>query len=109
MDTEAPQTALMPRRGNYLPALRGAIHLWAEGSTAADSDRHADLVRDKRAAVEGFFEFAGKHPADVVPSDTYAWREALEARGLKPNTVYSLISLLSSFYRWMMKDPVLGQ
>jgi site-specific recombinase XerD len=109
MDTEAPQTALVPGRGNYLPALRAAIQLWAESSTAADSDRHDDLVRDKLSAVEDFFEFAGKHPADVVPSDAHAWREALEARGLKPNTVYSQVSRLSSFYRWMMKDPVLGQ
>src|SRR5437764_14579234 len=108
MDTEALQTALMPGRGNYLPALRSAIQLWAESSTSADSDRHDDLVRDKRAAVEDFFEFSGKHPADVAPSDTYAWREDLEARKLKPNTVYSRVSRLSSFYRWMMKDPVLG-
>ena len=109
MDTEALQTALVPGRGNYLPALRGAIHLWAENSTSADSDRHDDLVRDKRAAVEDFFEFIHKHPADVAPSDTYAWREALETRKLKPNTVYSRVSRLSSFYRWMMKDPVLSQ
>lgn len=109
METEAPQTALVPGRGNYLPALRGAIQLWAEGSTAADSDRHDDLVRDKRSAVEDFFEFTSKHPADVAPSDAHAWREDLEARKLKPNTVYSQVSRLSSFYRWMMKDPVLGQ
>lgn len=109
MDTEAPQTALVPGRGDYLPALRSAIQLWADGSTAADSDRYHDLIRDKRSAVEDFFEFSGKHPADVAPSDTHAWREALEARKLKPNTVYSRVSRLSSFYRWMMKDPVLGQ
>src|SRR4051812_17303601 len=109
MDNEAPQTALVPGRGDYLPAVRSAIQLWAESSTAADSDRHDDLVRDKRAAVEDFFELTGKHPADVAPSDTHAWREALEARALKPNTVYSRVSRLSSFYRWMMKDPVLGQ
>lgn len=99
----------MRGRGNYLPALRSAIHLWAEGSTSADSDRHDDLVRDKRLAVEDFFEFTGKHPVDVTPSDTHAWREALEARKLKPNTIYSKVSRLSCFYRWMMKDPVLGQ
>jgi integrase len=109
MDREAPQTALALGRGNYLPALRSAIQLWAEISTAADSDRHDDLVRDKRSAVKDFFEFTGKHPADVAPSDTHAWREALENRNLKPNTVYSRVSRLSSFYRWMMKDPVLGQ
>jgi hypothetical protein len=86
MDSEAPQTALVSSRGNYLPALRSAIQLWAEGSTAADSDRHDDLVRYKRAAIEDFFEFTGKHPAEVAPSDTHAWRETLEARKLKPNT-----------------------
>jgi integrase/recombinase XerC len=109
MDREAPQTALVLGRENYQPALKTAIHLWAGSSTTADSDRHDDLVRDKRAAVEDFFEFTGKHPADVAPSDTHAWREALEARKLKPNTIYSRVSRLSSFYRWMMKDPVLGQ
>jgi integrase len=109
MDSEATQTALVLGRGNYQPALRSAIQLWAESSTAGDSERHDDLVRDKRAAVEDFFEFSGKHPADVAPSDTHAWREALEARKLKPNTIYSRVSRLSSFYRWMMKDPVLGQ
>ena len=109
MDAEAPQTALVPGRGDYLPALMGAIQLWAENSTSADSDRHVDLVRDKRSAVEDFFEFSGKHPADIAPSDTHVWREALEARKLKPNTIYSKVSRLSSFYRWMMKDPVLGQ
>lgn len=109
MDNEAPQTALVPGRGDYLPALRGAIQLWAENSTSADSDRHDDLVRDKRSAVEDFFEFTGKHPTDVAPSDTHAWREALEAKKLKPNTIYSRVSRLSSFYRWMMKDPVLGK
>jgi site-specific recombinase XerD len=109
MNAEAPQTALVLGRGDYLPALRGAIQLWAGCSTTADSDRYEDLVRDKRSAVDDFFVFTGKHPADVVPSDTHAWREALEARNLKPNTVYSRVSRLSSFYRWMMKDPVLGQ
>jgi integrase len=108
MDAEAPQTALVPGRENYLPALRSAIQLWAKGSTS-DSDRYDDLVRDKWSAVEDFFEFTGKHPADVAPSDTHAWREALEARKLKPNTIYSRVSRLSAFYRWMMKDPVLGQ
>jgi integrase/recombinase XerD len=109
MDSEAPQTALVLGRGDYLPALRGAIQLWAGSSTTADSDRYEDLVRDKRSAVEDFFEFIGKHPADVAPSDTHAWRKSLEARELKPNTIYSRVSRLSSFYRWMMKDPVLGQ
>jgi len=108
MDQDNPQSALIHSNSNFLPALRGAIQLWAESSTSA-GDRHEDLVRDKRLAVEDFFKFTHKHPADVSPSDTHAWREALEARKLKPNTIYSKVSRLSSFYRWMMKDPVLGQ
>jgi hypothetical protein len=96
-DAEASQTALVPGRGNYELALRSAIQLWAENATSADSDRHDDLVRDKRVAVEDFFEFTGKYPAEVALSDTLAWREALEARKLKPNTIYSRVSRLSSF------------
>jgi integrase len=108
MNQDNPQSALVHRQIDFLPALRSAIQLWAESSTSA-GDRYEDLVRDKRLAVKDFFEFTGKHPAEVIPSDTHTWREDLEKRKLKPNTVYSRISRLSSFYRWMMKDPVLGQ
>lgn len=90
-------------------ALRNAVSLWVDATTDGGSDRHADLRRDKTLAVVSFFNFVAMHPADILPADVQRWREELEASGLKPNTIYSRVSRLSSFYRWVMKDPVLGQ
>lgn len=89
-------------------ALRNAVMLWAETTTDGTSDRCHDLQRDKTLAVFSFFSFAAKHPAEVLPGDVQRWREELESRGLRQNTVYARVSGLSSFYRWLMKDPVLG-
>lgn len=108
MERDNLSNAIAHRRAEFLPALSGAIQLWAEGSTSAGG-RYNDLVRDKRSAVESFFRLSGKHPAEIKPRDVREWREALEAKGLKPNTVYAQVSRLSSFYRWAMKDPALGR
>jgi integrase/recombinase XerD len=90
-------------------ALRNAILLWADATTDAGSDRYSDLRRDKTQAIVSFFNSIAMHPAEVLPAHVQSWREDLEARGLKPNTIYSRVSRLSSFYRWAMKDPLLGQ
>lgn len=90
-------------------ALRNAITLWAESTTDGSSDRCRDLRRDKTLSVLSFFAFAGKHPAEILPGDVKRWREELESSGLRLNTVYAKVSRLSSFYRWLLKDPVLGQ
>jgi integrase len=89
-------------------ALRGAVSLWADATTDGGSERCRDQRRDKTLAVLSFFGFVGKHPAEVLPGDVRGWREELESQGLKQNTVYTKVSRLSSFYRWLMKDPVLG-
>lgn len=107
MEQDNPQSALVHRRSDFLHALRGAIRLWAESSTSA-GERFDDLVRDKKSAVEEFFRLNGKHPAEIKPHDVQEWRQKLEARGLKPNTIYSRVSRLSCFYRWLMRDPFLG-
>lgn len=108
MGNDIPPGTIALRRDEFLPALYGAIQLWAESSTSA-GDRYKDLVRDKRVTVENFFRLSGKHPAEIKPRDVREWRETLEARGLKPNTVYAQVSRLSSFYRWALKDPVLSR
>ena len=89
-------------------ALRSAATLWAETTTDGSSDRSRDLRRDKTLAVLSFFGFVAKHPAQIMPGDVRRWRDELESRGLRQNTVYAKVSRLSSFYRWLMKDPVLG-
>jgi site-specific recombinase XerD len=90
-------------------ALLNAIHLWAAATTDPESDCCEDLLRSKRQAVSSFFAYSGKHPDEVTALDVHAWRDVLEGKGFKPATVYARISRLSSFYAWVMRDPVLGQ
>lgn len=95
-------------KGDFDPvALRSAVALWSDATTDATSARRLDLVRDKTRAVEGFFAFAGRRPADVTPLDVRRWQRELERRGQKPATVYSKVSKLSSFFAWAIgKTPL---
>jgi integrase len=90
-------------------AILNAIHLWAAATTDAESACCQDLLRSKRQAVASFFAHCGLHPGEVTALDVHNWREALEAKGFKPATVYARISRLSSFYAWVMRDPALGR
>ena len=111
MTYEATQ-ALTPSRAGAdqgdKPAVLNAISLWADSCTLPDAGRREDLLRDKRRAVEAFFDFTGKHPGDVTPQDVKRWQESLAGKGLRPNTVYVRTSFISSFYEWLMRDPTLG-
>jgi integrase len=89
-------------------ALRNAIRLWAEQNTRPETHERDSKLGDKIQAVSRFFAFAGKHPGEVRPADVEAWRAHLEAAGNKPATVYTRISRLSSFYKWLMADPQIG-
>jgi integrase len=67
-----------------------------------------EKVKDKITAVTTFFGFARKPPDEITPDDVSRWRQQMEARGLKPATVYARISRVSAFYRWLMSDPQLS-
>ncbi|HEX8721472.1 MAG TPA: tyrosine-type recombinase/integrase, partial [Pyrinomonadaceae bacterium] len=86
-----------------------AIVLWAERNTRPETLARQEKLGDKVRAVTSFFDFASKHPGDVTPDDISRWREQMEARGLKPATVYARVSRVSAFYRWLMADPQLSQ
>ena len=105
------QTALtaIHKTGRDDVALRNAVALWADTSTAATSLRRRELIHDKQAAALSFFAFINKHPSDVTPLDVTEWRRALESQELKPATVYARLSRLSSFFEWAMREPALGQ
>lgn len=83
-------TAIALRGNAYQFALRNAVALWAEATTAPTSLRRDELAHNKREATSSFFSYVGKHPSEVIPLDVTEWRE-LEARNLKPATVYALI------------------
>lgn len=95
--------------GSQQQAVAASIDLWASSTTDPDTDRLADLLRDKRTAVADFFTFCGKRPQDVTPVDVKAWQEDLTARGLTSATVYARVSKLSSYYKWLMGDEALQQ
>ena len=106
---EDPQNALVLASSQYKAALRNALRLWADSVTAASTERREELLRYKQTVVEAFFAFADKHPAEISPLDVQAWRETFEEKGISPNTIYARACFLSSFFRWAMRDPLLGQ
>ncbi|HKX27656.1 MAG TPA: tyrosine-type recombinase/integrase [Blastocatellia bacterium] len=89
-------------------ALRNAVELWARSTTRSSSPRSRDIHRDKQNAVRSFFAGAGKEPAQIVPGDVTAWVDEMKRRKLAETTIYTRISHLSSFFKWMMKDRLLG-
>jgi integrase len=89
-------------------ALQNAIRLWTNQTTRPETNERDSQLSDKRQAVSRFFAFVDKHPGEVRPADVEAWRAHLESAGNKPATVYTRISRLSSFYRWLMADPQIG-
>jgi integrase len=102
----APSEALAAH--DPVAALRNAVALWAERNTRPETLSRAEKLKDKVSAVTSFFEFAGKHPGEVMPEDASRWRAEMERRGLKPATVYARVSRVSAFYRWLMADPQLS-
>jgi site-specific recombinase XerD len=108
VDKKAPETALAPARTDLHVALRGAVSLWASATTS-ESERRADLLRDKQRIVLNFFHHTGKLPSEVEPSDVQAWLRDLGEKGISTGTCYQHACLLSSFYTWAMKDPEVGQ
>lgn len=112
MDDQTLHNSAAPlaRTQGYDPdAVCIAADLWAAATTAADTPRRRDLLRDKARMALAFFAFIEKRPADVTALDVDAWRIALEGRGLASETVYAYLSRLSSFYKWMQRDPQLAQ
>jgi integrase/recombinase XerC len=91
------------------PALQTAVDHWTDATTSMESPRRADIKRDKKNAALSFFTFCGKAPAEVTATDVKAWQAQMEGRGLAATTVYTRVCHLSSFFRWLMKDPALGQ
>ena len=110
--SETPEIALVPFREDAAVALRHALRLWAEASTAPSTERREELRGYKQRVVSSFFSFAGKPPGEVSALDVESWRDWLARRkpdgpGLRPNTVYARVCFLSSFFEWALKEPAL--
>jgi site-specific recombinase XerD len=108
MNEKVSETALVPARTDLQTALRGAVSLWASATTS-ESERRADLLRDKQRIVLSFFRHTEKLPSEVEPADVQGWLRDLEEKGISASTCYQHACLLSSFYSWAMKDPEVGR
>ena len=108
MDSQDSQTALAKYGDDLQAALRSALSLWADATTDATTRRREELLKGKPKVIEDFFAFVEKHPGEVTPEDVKRWQRRLEER-LRPATIYVRISLLSSFYEWLMRDPALAR
>jgi hypothetical protein len=97
MDEKAPETALVPAQTDLQIVLRGAVSLWASATTS-ESERRADLLRDKQRIVLSFFRHTGKLPSEVEPADVQGWLGDLVEKGISAGTCYQHACLLSSFY-----------
>jgi integrase len=112
--SETAETALIPLRGDTQAALRHALRLWAESSTATSTERREEIQGYKQKVVSSFFAFVGKRPGEVSALDVERWRDWLacpkpDGLGLKANTVYARVCFLSSFFEWAMREPSLRE
>jgi integrase/recombinase XerD len=90
-------------------AIRSAVEFWADSTTRTETFERTSKLKDKVQTVRRFLAFTGKHPGEVTPEDVQAWRRHLEFAGQKPATIYTRISRVSSFFKWLMSDPRLGE
>jgi hypothetical protein len=112
--SETSETALLPLERDNQAALRHALRLWSEASTAPSTERREELQGYKQRVVASFFSFINKHPGEISALDVEEWRKWLEQEkpvglGLRPNTVYARVCFLSSFFQWAMRDPSLRE
>jgi integrase len=112
--SETTEIALVPLRGDTQAALRCALRLWAEASTAPSTERRVEIQGYKQKVVSSFFSFAGKSPWEVSALDVEEWRDWLarpkpDGLGLKAGTVYARVCFLSSFFEWAMREPSLRE
>jgi integrase len=110
--SETSETALVPLREDSAVALRHALRLWAESSTAPSTERREELQGYKQRVVSSFFVFVRKSPGEISALDVESWRDLLarqkpDGLGLRANTVYARVCLLSSFFEWALKEPSL--
>lgn len=97
------------------PTTKDLVQQWADARTNSNSNRHHDLLRDKynvllgdgkEGTAAGFFNFTKKPLEAITPDDIKIWQHYLEDMKLSPSSIYTRVSRVSSFYDWIMKEPL---
>lgn len=109
MEEQDSKTALVLVKKGTQINLRHALRLWANSVTAPSTERREEILRAKQKAVEAFFAFTGKSPAEITALDVEEWRRKLEGQEIQPTTIYVRVCFLSSFYEWARRDPALRE
>jgi integrase len=109
MEDQGSKNGLVAVKERAQVSLRHVLRLWADAVTASSTERREEILRAKQKAVESFFAFTGKSPAEITALDVEAWRRKLEGQGIQPTTIYVRVCFLSSFYEWARRDPTLRE
>jgi site-specific recombinase XerD len=90
-------------------AIKPVIQLWSTATTGTSINRRDEMLKKKCLVVGAFFDWIKKSPGEVTQQDVQDWQIYLhKEQKLKAATIYNRISLLSSFYRWAMRDSKIG-
>jgi site-specific recombinase XerD len=65
------------------------------------------MLKKKSTTIQTFFRDVPKVPGEVTPEDIRNWCSALASAGIKPATIYTRVSFVSSFYDWAQRAPEL--
>ncbi len=63
----------------------------------------------KRGIKEFFAVVGGRHPAEVTPEHVINYRDGLQARGRKPATVCTKLSIVRSFFDYLLADGIVAR
>lgn len=83
-----------------------SIEKWTLSSTDQSLKRAKDIARDKMRAVRAFFDLVPKQPDKVTSQDVLEWRKQMQECGLSERYIYTSLSHLSSYFKWLGKTEL---
>jgi len=84
--------------------VNSVVESWLTRTVNSSLKRSNDIRNDKSKAVFDFFDFCGKSPEQVLPSDVKEWRWDLKTQNLADGTIYNRISALAQFFEYLRNE-----
>jgi site-specific recombinase XerD len=60
--------------------------------------KREEMLKKKLNTLQAFFRDVPKYAAEITPEDIRRWCSTLASSGIKPTTIYTRVSFISSFY-----------